>query len=109
MGVVLHPRHNRRLLSTLEKETTPGFKDGEDEEGEGPPLVQGGEGQGAKEVLCAHREAARASKEGTRGGKSEVCPHRSPEGKEARPEEQQIRSQSMRKMSDAAAAAFRQS
>ena len=53
--VVLHPRHNRRLLSTLERETTPGFKDGEDEEGEGPPLVQGGEGQGAKEVLCAHR------------------------------------------------------
>ena len=33
------------------------------------------------------REAARASKEGTRGGKSEVCAHRSPEGKEARPEE----------------------
>ena len=33
------------------------------------------------------REASRASKEGPRGGESEVCPHRSPEGKEARPEE----------------------
>ena len=32
-----------------------GSKDDEDEEGEGAPLVQGGEGQGAKEVLRAHR------------------------------------------------------
>ena len=39
------------------------------------------------------RETARAAEEGTRGGKTKVCPHRSPERKEAWPEEQQIRSQ----------------
>ena len=40
------------------------------------------------------REAARASKEGRRGGEGEVCAHRSPQGKEAGPEEQRkIRSQ----------------
>merc|ERR1712110_1226856 len=73
-----------------EKQHPAAGKDGQ--EGEGPPLVQGGEGQSAKEVLRAHREASRASKEGPRGGETKVCPYRSPEGKEAGPEEQQIRS-----------------
>merc|ERR1739842_231663 len=75
-------------------------KDGEDEEGEGAPLVQGGEGQGAKEVLRAHREAARPAKEGTRGGKSKVCTYWSPKRKEAWPEEQHISSQSVPSIKD---------
>ena len=62
-----------RALTTLE-ETTPG-KDGEDEEGEGPPLVQGGEGQGGKEVVRANGEAARSTKEASRGGKTKVRPN----------------------------------
>ena len=41
------------------------------------------------------REAARPSKEGTRGGEAEVCAHGSSEGKEAGPEEQRIRAPSM--------------
>merc|ERR1712037_732139 len=94
MGAVhsTHPR--QKPASALNPWTiNTGGKDGEDEEGEGAPLVQGGEGQGAKEVLRSHREAARAAEEGTWGGKTKVCPHRSPERKEAWPEEQQIRSQ----------------
>merc|ERR1711981_725010 len=77
----------------LDKQHPAAGKDGQDEEGEGAPLVQGGEGQSAKEVLRAYREAARPAKEGTRGSKTKVCPYWSPQGKEAGPEEQQIRSQ----------------
>ena len=59
-----HPRHQpasapglrtintRRLSDRLNKADN---QDGQDEEGQGAPLVQGGEGQGAKEVLRAHR------------------------------------------------------
>ena len=60
-------------LSTL-GETTP-CKDGKDEEGEGPPLVQGGEGQGAQEGVRAIWEATRPPKEGSRGGKTSVRPN----------------------------------
>ena len=60
-------------LSTL-GETTP-VKDGKDEEGEGPPLVQGGEGQGAQEGVRAIWEATRPTKEGSRGGKTSVRPN----------------------------------
>ena len=53
-SVVVHPRHPLTGVCSqpLDKQH---HKDGEDEEGEGAPLVQGGEGQGAKEVLRAHR------------------------------------------------------
>ena len=42
----------------LDKQHAASKKYGEDEEGEGAPLVQGGEGQGAKEVVCALGEAS---------------------------------------------------
>ena len=67
-----------------------GSKDDEDEEGEGAPLVQGGEGQGGQEVLRALREAARQAKEAGRGGKSKVCPHWVAKGSA---QDHQIRSQ----------------
>ena len=48
--------HARKPASALNPWTiNTGGKDGEDEEGEGAPLVQGGEGQGAKEVLRSNR------------------------------------------------------
>merc|ERR1739842_111364 len=94
-SVVVHPRHPVTGVCSKPLDKQHRHKDGEDEEGEGAPLVQGGEGQGAKEVLRAHREAARQAKEGTRGGKSKVCPHRSPKRKEAWPEEQHLSSQSV--------------
>ena len=80
IAILFPPKHLLgRALTTLE-ETTPG-KDGEDEEGEGAPLVQGGEGQGGKEVVRALREAERSSKEAGRRGKTKVCPHWTPQRK----------------------------
>ena len=111
-SVVVHSSHPRQKPASALNPWTinTGGKDGEDEEGEGAPLVQGGEGQGAKEVLrpnrwkltleylCLYvfvsREAARASKEASRRSEAKVCPNWSPAGKEAWSEEQQmIRSQ----------------
>ena len=54
---------NRRLLPAFGRSTQEDSdrlnkadnQDGQDEEGQGAPLVQGGEGQGAQEVLRAHR------------------------------------------------------
>ena len=54
---------NRRLLPAFGRSTQEDSdrlnkadnQDGQDEEGQGTPLVQGGEGQGAQEVLRAHR------------------------------------------------------
>ena len=54
---------NRRLLPAFGRSTQEGSdrlnkadnQDGQDEEGQGAPLVQGGEGQGAQEVIRAHR------------------------------------------------------
>ena len=81
----------------MDKQHTPSKKYDEDEEGEGAPLVQGGEGQGGKEVVRALREAARTSKEAGRRGKTKVCPHWGAKGQEAGHEEQQIRSQGFRR------------
>ena len=56
-SVVVHSTHPRQKPASALNPWTinTGGKDGEDEEGEGAPLVQGGEGQGAKEVLRPNR------------------------------------------------------
>merc|ERR1712012_367938 len=62
-------------------------QDGQDEEGQGSPLVHGGEGQGAQEVLRSHRKASRSSEEGSRRGETQVRAHRITKGQKARTEE----------------------
>merc|ERR1712088_1251650 len=95
---------NRRLLPAFGRSTQEDSdrlnkadnQDGQDEEGQGTPLVQGGEGQGAQEVLRAHREASRSSKEGSRRGKTQVRAHRITKRQKARTEECPQRIKSLR-------------
>merc|ERR1712141_723886 len=97
MGVVhsTHPR--QKPASALNPWTINTWdQDGQDEEGQGAPLVQGGEGQGAQEVLRAHRKASRSSKEGSWRGKTQVRAHWITKGQEARTEECPQRIKSLR-------------
>merc|ERR1712117_726866 len=95
---------SRRLLPAFGRSTQEDFdrlnkadnQDGQDEEGQGAPLVQGGEGQGAQEVLRAHRKASRSSKEGSRRGETQVRAHRITKGQKARTEECPQRIKSLR-------------